>query len=103
MHLLDNAIKFSVPKSNIQLSVQLKEEHVIVSIEDFGLEIAIEERKKLFKKFYCGKKALEEHGLGLGLAICEKIIAAHDGTIWVEQIANKRTAFRFALPVNSKD
>lgn len=103
MHLLDNAIKFSVPKSNIQLSVQLKEEHVIVSIEDFGLEIAIEERKKLFKKFYRSKKALEEHGLGLGLAICEKIIAAHDGTIWVEQIANKRTAFRFTLPINSKD
>lgn len=103
IHLLDNAIKFSVPKSHIQLVVHIKEEQLMVSIEDCGLEIASEERKKLFKKFYRSKEALEEHGLGLGLAICEKIISAHGGTIWVEQIANKRTAFRFTLPINSKD
>ena len=99
MHLLDNAIKFSNPKSKIQLSVQVKEQELLISIEDFGLAIAADERKKLFKKFYRSKQALGEHGLGLGLAICEKIITAHHGTIWVENIQNKGTAFRFTLPI----
>jgi two-component system sensor histidine kinase KdpD len=103
MHLLDNAIKFSTPKSRIHLSVQLKRDTLIVSIEDFGLEIAAEERKKLFKKFYRSEQAMEEHGLGLGLAICEKIIAAHEGTIWVEDIEGKGTVFRFTLPIRSPD
>lgn len=100
MHLLDNAIKFSDPKSQIRLSAQITTINLIVSIEDIGLEIDAEEQAELFKKFYRSKEALEEHGLGLGLSICEKIISAHQGTIWVENLPSKGTVFRFALPIN---
>ncbi|MBL7478456.1 sensor histidine kinase [Legionella bononiensis] len=99
IHLFDNAIKYSPPKTPIYISVHIKDYQLVVSIEDFGSGIAHEEKSKLFKKFYRGKGVLTEHGLGLGLAICQKIIAAHDGQIWVENVENKGAAFRFTLPI----
>ncbi|MGX6643206.1 DUF4118 domain-containing protein [Legionella pneumophila] len=101
VHLLDNAIKFSPPKSKINLSAQIENDRVVVSIEDFGSGIIPDEKNNLFKKFFRGKKVINEHGLGLGLAICEKIISAHDGTIWVENIVNQGAMVRFALPLEA--
>lgn len=103
IHLFDNAIKFSPPETPIHILVNLEKDKVMVSIEDFGSGIILEEQHKLFKKFYRGKGVITEHGLGLGLAICQKIIAAHDGHIWVENIENKGAAFRFTLPLSSKE
>ena len=99
IHLFDNAIKFSPPDTPIHISAHTKSEQVVVSIEDFGSGISPDEQNKLFKKFYRGKRVVTEHGLGLGLAICQKIIAAHEGQIWVENIENKGAAFRFTLPI----
>ncbi|MDR3443480.1 MAG: sensor histidine kinase KdpD [Legionella sp.] len=103
VHLLDNAIKFSPKKSKIHLAVQITNEKVIISVEDFGSGIIPDEKNKLFKKFYRGKKVLSEHGLGLGLAICEKIITAHNGVIWVENLKPQGAAVRFTLPLNTKE
>ena len=103
VHLLDNAIKFSPPKSKINLSAQIENETVVVSVEDFGSGIVLDEKNKLFKKFYRGRKVIAEHGLGLGLAICEKIISAHLGTIWVENIENQGAAVRFTLPLDNRE
>ena len=103
MHLLDNAIKFSPKKSKINLYVQITNEKVIISVEDFGSGIILDEKTKLFKKFFRGKKVLSEHGLGLGLAICEKIITAHNGVIWVENLESQGAAVRFTLPLNTNE
>lgn len=102
-HLLDNAIKFSPPHSPIALSALLGIKQVVVRIEDCGSGIVPAEKNKLFKKFYRSKKVITQHGLGLGLAICEKIINAHEGVIWVENIEHKGAAFSFSLPVGSED
>jgi two-component system sensor histidine kinase KdpD len=103
VHLLDNAIKFSTKKSKIHFLVQVANEKIVVSVEDFGTGITPGEKNKLFKKFYRGKKVLSEHGLGLGLAICQKIVAAHNGAIWVENIEPQGAAVRFTLPLNTDD
>lgn len=103
VHLLDNAIKFSPPKSKIHLSAQVANEKVIISIEDLGSGIVPDEKNKVFKKFYRGKKAIAKQGLGLGLAICEKIISAHHGTIWFENIENQGAAVRFSLPLDDEE
>lgn len=99
VHLFDNAIKFSPPESPIHILAKTTQETIVVSIEDFGSGIIPQEKNKLFKKFYRGKEVMSEHGLGLGLAICQKIITAHEGHIWVENIENKGAAFRFSLPL----
>ena len=73
-----------------------------MSVEDFGPGIDPQEKNQLFEKFYRGqrktKQAKTHHGLGLGLTICQKIILAHGGTIWVENIEKRGAAFRFTLP-----
>lgn len=99
IHLLDNAIKFSPSQTPIHILVHLEFKKIVVSVEDLGIGILPHEKNKLFKKFYRGNQIIEVHGLGLGLAICQKIIEAHKGTIWVENIKNKGAAFRFSLPL----
>ena len=104
-NLLDNAVKFSPPKSPIAIAVSLEPLHVLISVEDAGPGVAPEEKNKLFEKFYqsnpLGDGNSPEHGLGLGLTICQKIIVAHGGTIWVENLEKRGAAFRFTLPLKN--
>ncbi len=101
MNLLENAIKFSPNDTPIYINVELENKNIVVSIEDFGTGILPQEKNKLFKKFYRGKQSNNGHGLGLGLAICEKIIRAHGGSIWVDDIESKGASFRFTLPLST--
>lgn len=101
-HLLDNAIKFSPAQFPIQIVVYLEANKMIISVEDHGDGVLPQEKKKLFRAFYRGKRAEPVRGLGLGLAICQKIILAHKGSIWVENIQDKGAAFRFALPLRAE-
>ena len=102
INLIDNAVKFSPIKSPIEIAVSIEPTHVIVSVEDFGPGIDPQEKNQLFEKFYRGKRKTKQkthHGLGLGLTICQKIILAHGGTIWVENLQKRGAAFRFTLPL----
>lgn len=100
VNILDNAIKFSPIGSKINLSAILDKGGMLVSIEDFGSGIVFDEKNKLFKKFFRGKKVVNEHGLGLGLTICEKIIIAHHGAIWIDNVVNQGATVRFTLPLD---
>ena len=99
INLIDNAIKFTPPLTAINIIVEIQNEKMIISIEDYGPGIAMDEMKKLFEKFYRGQKITTERGLGLGLAICRHIIEAHDGQIWAENKEEGGAAFRFTLPL----
>ena len=98
-NLVDNAVKFTPSESPISISVHLEEDSVVVSVEDTGPGVEHEEKNKLFETFYRGKQLMSVHGLGLGLAICQKIIEAHGGKIWVENNKSQGAAFRFSLPL----
>jgi len=98
-NLLDNADKFSPPGTPIDIFVQTKADHIQISLENVSSGIAKDEINQLFKKFYRGKHVARERGLGLGLTICERIIEAHAGRIWAENIESRGVvAFRFTLP-----
>ncbi len=57
---------------------------------------------KLFEKFYRGRMISSERGLGLGLAICHRIIKAHGGAIWAENRKEGGAPLRFTLPLKIK-
>ncbi len=99
INLIDNAIKFTPAKSSITISMRIENDKVVVSIEDEGPGVALEEKSKLFEKFYRGKQLSSVRGLGLGLTICHKIIEAHGGHLWVENLEQSGAAFRFFLPL----
>lgn len=99
INLLDNAVKFTPPGSPIDIVVAMHAKSVMVTVEDRGPGIVLDEVDKLFEKFYRGRKLTTERGLGLGLAICHSIIKAHGGSIWAENRPEGGAAFRFTLPV----
>lgn len=103
LHLIDNAIKFSPPKSGIQIEVDNNNSLVNVRIIDSGSGLSKQEISKVFKKFYKGKAAIKSPGLGLGLSICEKIIQAHQGSIGAENFNHMGAVFYFSLPLGSVD
>ncbi|HSW71046.1 MAG TPA: ATP-binding protein, partial [Gammaproteobacteria bacterium] len=97
--LIDNAIKYTKPHSQLDISGAIQGEEIIISIEDRGPGIIANELDQLFEKFYRGRLQTTERGLGLGLAICHHIIIAHGGKIWAENRKAGGAAFRFSLPL----
>ena len=72
---------------------------VRVSVADRGPGIPPEALERVFEPFYTTKS----RGLGLGLAVCRKIIAAHGGRLWAENNAGVGAAFFFTVPASSGD
>jgi hypothetical protein len=72
-------------------------------VQDSGLGIPTEERKKLFVPYYhpsTDRSGIP--GLGLGLAISKQIVELHGGAIWVESDVGKGSTFSFSLPFSEK-
>ena len=98
-NLIANAIKFSYPGAEIILTVRSLEEECVFSITDHGAGIPPAIRGKLFQPFCKGQKGTSgERTNGLGLYICSRIIAAHQGRIDVESEEGKGTVFSVSLP-----
>ena len=70
---------------------------VRVRVADHGPGIPAEHLERVFDPFFTTKT----HGLGLGLAVCRNIIAAHGGRLWAANEAGRGTSFSFTVPVNA--
>jgi PAS domain S-box-containing protein len=68
---------------------------VWVQVADRGVGIAEGQLEHVFESFYSTKP----HGLGIGLAICRKLIEAHGGALWAAHNPGGGAVFRFTLPV----
>ncbi len=68
---------------------------VIVSVADRGCSIPEEKMEQIFEPFFTTK----ENGMGLGLAVCRTIIAAHQGKLWVTNNIDRGATFHFTLPI----
>ena len=100
VNLVENAIKYSKPKTNIQIQLQEDPEQVTVAIKDQGIGIAQKNIETIFDKFSTvptGRDGKTE-GTGLGLAICKAIIEAHGGKIWVKSTRGISSTFYFTVP-----
>ena len=100
-NLLSNAVKFSPSNSVIRVTLQARPDHVTVSVRDQGPGIPDGDRDKLFKDF--GRTSVKptagEKSTGLGLAICKKIIVAHQGDICADNEPDGGCTFKFTLPL----
>ncbi|HUQ67373.1 MAG TPA: ATP-binding protein [Flavitalea sp.] len=86
-NLLENAVKYSPRQSPVKCSLTEDDTHVILCIADEGAGIPVEERKKIFQKFYRigNEETRSAKGTGLGLYLCKKIAVDHNASIKVEQ------------------
>ena len=67
---------------------------MLASVRDEGCGLPAD-TERLFEPFYTTKP----QGLGMGLAICRSIAAAHDGRLWAEPEPERGAVFHFELPV----
>lgn len=101
VNLLDNAIKFSTEHSKIEVTVDYKDDHLFVSVRDYGVGIDAQEIPKLFQKFHRAVDYLTYNykGNGLGLYFSKLVIESHGGKIWVDSTKGKGSTFSFTLPL----
>lgn len=100
-NLISNAIKFSENNSKIEISAKAKEDHILLSVKDYGYGMTPEDQVRVFEPFYQVDSALRRRhgGTGLGLAICRGIVEAQKGKIWVESIVGEGSTFYFTVPL----
>ena len=98
-NILDNAIKYSSPNTEISLEANLKNGKVLIAIHDQGIGIPKKDIPRITERFYRsdnGKK-LKIEGTGIGLSIVKHIINQHEGELRISSIEGKGSEFTVEL------
>jgi chemotaxis family two-component system sensor kinase Cph1 len=96
-NLLGNAVKYRGETAlRIEVSALRDSREWVVSVRDNGLGVDPDEATRIFGMFSRATDDID--GVGIGLAVCRRIVEAHGGRIWVES-AGAGSAFRFTLPL----
>jgi signal transduction histidine kinase len=98
-NLISNAIKFTPRGGRVTLRAFAQEDGVIIEVEDTGVGISAEDRKRLFREFtQVGEGARRSGGAGLGLALSKRLVELHGGRIWVASEPGEGSSFSFLFP-----
>lgn len=101
--LLDNAIKYSSPDTQINLISEIKNNRLFITVQDHGQGISSTDLPHVFEKFYRADKSRSKtDGFGLGLSIAKKIVEAHSGFITVKSQINEGASFEINFPLIKK-
>jgi signal transduction histidine kinase len=102
--MLGNAEKYSPPKGRISVIVEREEDDVCVRVLDEGRGISDADLPHIFEAFYRAARAVKESGgLGLGLAVCKRLIDLQGGEVWAQTRQGGGAEFGFSLPVLDAD
>jgi len=97
-NLIINAVKFqNNSKPEIFITSEKKRDYFIVGVKDNGIGIDSRYIKQIFVPFKRIHSSRSYKGSGIGLALCKKIIEAHEGKIWVESKIGEGSHFKFSL------
>jgi two-component system, OmpR family, sensor histidine kinase SenX3 len=100
-NLLDNAVKYSDPDSEVAVRVTSDGADVHVAVEDHGIGIPTRDIERVFERFYRvdGARSRQTGGTGLGLSIVRHVMANHGGDVAVESRLGEGSTFVLCLPV----
>jgi signal transduction histidine kinase len=101
VNLLDNALKYAAPGASVDVSADPVEVDgrplVEVAVADDGPGIPAEDRERVFQAYVRGRGSCAS-GLGLGLALCRRIVEGHGGSISLGENPGGGCRFAFTLP-----
>jgi PAS domain S-box-containing protein len=99
-NLLDNAAKYSPPGTQIKVSARVEPERLVIGVYDRGRGLTPSEQARLFSPFQRLENSRPDRarGAGLGLIVCQRLVEAHGGEIWVESKKGSGSTFFFSLP-----
>jgi two-component system sensor histidine kinase KdpD len=97
--LFDNAAKYGSPGSSITIEVQEEQAEVVISVQNEGSFIPLEERESIFKRFYRSPGSNRKApGTGIGLSVVKQVTEAHQGRAWANSDLHRGTTFFLTLP-----
>ena len=99
-----NAVKYNVEEGGwIGIELRRQKETVLLAISNTGPKIALDDREKIFDRFYRADKARsrETDGLGLGLSLAREIVQAHHGTMRLVEEGEAINRFEIELPLST--
>jgi len=100
-NLLDNAVKYSPDGERVWVDVSHADGRVAIAVRDEGVGIPADERRVIFTKFVRGTSSdgPSVKGTGIGLAMVQHIVEAHEGEVRVESDVGRGSTFAILLPV----
>jgi two-component system sensor histidine kinase KdpD len=101
VNLLDNALKYTPPDAKILIGAKAVGNSMYCFVEDNGPGLPPGDPERFFEPFVRGQTESAISGVGLGLALCRSIIAAHGGTIRAEAIRPSGARFEVRIPLGS--
>jgi PAS domain S-box-containing protein len=105
-NLFSNAVKYTFEGGRIHVRAFLNRANMMqVDVEDNGVGMSPDQRKKLFRPFYRADNPLRDvaGGTGLGLSIAKALIEQHGGEMWVTSEIGKGSTFSFILPLQQPE
>ena len=100
--LLENAARYSAPRSTIDVRASVEGGEVRISVSDGGPGLTPGDVARLFEPFFRGKAAHAIPGTGMGLAITRGLLAAERGRVWAENRDGGGARFWIAVPAESR-
>ena len=98
-NIIDNAFKYSFPKTSISISSNINNDFINILVHNFGEPISKENLNKIKTPFYRINKDSSVKGFGLGLAITNKILLAHNGALSIKSSKEEGSLFTLSLPL----
>jgi two-component system sensor histidine kinase SenX3 len=101
-NLLDNAIKYSEPRSKVQVRVANTDDDVSLVVQDHGIGIPAKDLDRIFERFYRVDQARSRDtgGTGLGLSIVRHVVRNHGGEVTVISREGEGSTFTLILPTH---
>jgi two-component system, OmpR family, sensor histidine kinase KdpD len=103
IQLLDNAAKYGKTGASIIIDVREEESESRVSVHNEGSFIPLEERERIFRRFYRSPgSAHRASGTGIGLSVVKHVVEAHHGRVWVTSAPDQGTTFVVTIPTGKR-
>jgi two-component system sensor histidine kinase KdpD len=102
LNLLENALRFSPPGSEIRIEAENGDGAVEVRVIDHGKGVPPDDRERIFDEFVRGEARAEAPGTGLGLAIVRSLVEVHGGRVWYEDTPGGGATFAVRFPVDQR-
>ena len=99
-NLLENAIAYSPPRTNVKVTVQRRADAVEVLVQDEGIGIPKKHQERIFERFFRVDPARSRMtgGTGLGLSIVKHVATNHGGLVSVWSVEGAGSTFTLSLP-----
>jgi len=98
-NLIGNAIKFGPDNSVVQIHLNKTDGRYVFSVQDEGAGVPLDERQRIFHKFYQLDSSHKQEGNGLGLALVKQIVDSCGGDIAIDSPATGGCVFTVTMPL----